>query len=149
MPSVHGYPDVSFKAGANCATNTAIYKAVYLSGDNTVDICNTTTTLAKFIGITQEYVAAAGQAITVRVAGATKAKLCGTTIAFGDLVGIAYGTATALGNVIPSTGKAANLTSTTLAIGKCIVGSAGGTDTICEVLLMPTWINGLTTTVGS
>lgn len=149
MPSVHSYPDLSFKAGANCATTTAIYKAVYLSGDNTVDICNTTTTLAKYIGITQSYVKNAGEAITVRVAGPSKAVLAATTINAGDLVGIAVGTATALGNVVPAAGKVANTAAgSDFFIGKCLVGSAAGAESIIEVMLKPGFTTAVTTTVS-
>jgi len=153
MPSVHSYPDVSFKAAAGCATTTAIYKAVYLSGDNTVDICNTTTTLAKFIGITQDYAPAAGSAITVRVAGPSKAMVCGScTVAFGDLVGIAVNTATAVGHVLKAAGKVANTAAgSDFFIGKCLFsgGNTGSTTEIIEVMLNPGFTNGLTTTVSS
>lgn len=153
MPSVHSYPDVTFKAGTTCATTTAIYKAVYLSSDNTVDICNTVTTLAKFIGITQEYAIAAGAAIPVRVAGCSKAVVCGScTVAAGALVGIAVGTTTANGSVLTAAGKVANTAAgSDLFIGKCIIagGATGSTSDIIEVLLNSGFTNGLTTTVSS
>lgn len=152
MTSVHRYPDVSFKAAAGCATTTAIYKAVYLSADNTVDICNTTTTLAKFIGITQDYAPTAGAAITVRVAGPSKAVVCSScTVAAGALVGIAVNTSTALGHVLTAAGKVANTAAgNDFFIGKCIVGggATGSASDICEVMLRPGYTTAVTTTVS-
>jgi hypothetical protein len=107
MASVHSFPDASFKAGTGCNTSTAIYKAVYLSGDNQVAILNTLTNFGKFIGILQDYAQTTGAAVPVRLAGPSKAVLKGASITAGDLVGIAVGTTTALGHVMPSTGDIA------------------------------------------
>jgi hypothetical protein len=152
MPSVHGYPDVTFKAGTTCATTTAFYKAVYLSSDNTVDICNTVTTLAKFIGITQEYAVAAGSAISVRVAGPSKVSVCGScTVAAGALVGVAVGTTTANGSVLTAAGKVANTAAgSDFFIGTCLFagGNTGSTSDIIEVMLNPGFTTGVTTTVS-
>lgn len=149
MVSVHPLQDPSFKAGTGVNTTTAIYKAVYLSGDNEVAICNTTTNFAKFVGILQEYANTTGAAVPVRVAGCTKAILKGASITAGDFVAVAAGTSTALGHVAPRSIKAgADLTSgAAYLIGKCVLGSQGGTGTVCEVLLQPMITNAITTTV--
>jgi len=151
MPSVHGYPTASFKAGTGCNTSTAIYKAVYLSGDNEVAICNTITNYGAFIGVTQDYVDATGQDIPVAIGGATKAILKGASITAGNLVGIAVGTSTALGHVAPHAVKSGDTPTAgaMFILGKCVVGSQGGTDTVCEVLLNPYLATVLTTTLAT
>ena len=146
MPSVHSYPDASFKAGAGVNTTTAIYKAVYLSGDNEVAIYNTTTNAGKFIGILQDYANSTGEAVPVRLAGPTKAILRAASITAGNLVGLVNNA----GEVKVSAGKVANATSgSLLVVGKCIVGSQGGTNTVCEINLQPMLTSGITTTVSS
>jgi hypothetical protein len=51
---------------------------------------------------------------------------------------------------MPSTGKIADATAgSALIIGKCIVGSQGGTGTVCEVLLNDYQISALTTTISN
>ena len=150
MVAVHGFPDASMIAGTGVNTTTAIYKAVYLSGDNTVAICNTTTNFGSFIGILQDYANTTGAAVPVRLAGPTKAILKGASITAGNLVGIAVGTATALGHVMPSTGDIADATAgSALILGKCLVGSQGGTGTVCEINLMPYQVSALTSTISN
>ena len=149
MVSVHPLQDPSFKAGTGVNTTTAIYKAVYLSGDNEVAICNTTTNFAKFIGILQDYAQTTGAVVPVRIAGCTKAILKGASITAGDWVSIAAGTATALGHVAPTTRTVADATAgAALLIGQCVLGSQSGTGTVCEVLLRPSFSTAVTTTVG-
>lgn len=150
MASVHSFYDASFKAGTGCNTSTAIYKAVYISGDNEVAICNTTTNFSKFVGILQDYANTTGASVNVRLAGPSKAILKGASITAGNLVAIAVGTATALGHVMPSTGKIADTTAgSALIVGKCLQGSQGGTGTVCEVLIAPYQISALTTTISN
>ena len=149
MVSVHSFPDASFKAGTGVNTTTAVYKAVYLSADNTVSICNTTTTQAAFLGILQDYANTTGAAVPVRLAGPTKAILKGASITAGNIAAIAVGTATALGHVAPHALKAGDTPTvgSFLALGKCIVGSQAGTDTVCEIILDPSYSSAITTTV--
>lgn len=149
MASVHPLQDPSFKAGTGVNTTTAIYKAVYLSGDNEVAIVNTITNFAKFVGILQEYANTTGAAVPVRVAGCTKAILKGASITAGDLVSVAAGTATALGHVAPHAVKSADTPTSGafLNIGQCVQGSQGGTGTVCEILLRPYLQTQITTTV--
>jgi len=149
MASIHSYPDASFKAGTGVNTTTAIYKAVYLSADNTVSICKTITTQAAFIGILQDYANTTGAAVPVRLAGPTKAILKGASITAGDFVAVAVGTATALGQVAPHSIKMGDTPTAGSAVllGKCLLGSQSGTDTVCEIFLQPVISNALTTTV--
>lgn len=149
MSSFHGYPDASFKAGTGCNTTTAVYKAVYLSDNNTVAICNTATNFTKFVGFLQDYANTVGGAVPVRLGGTTKAILKGASITAGDLVAIAAGTATALGHVAPRSVKAgADITSgAAYIIGQCVQGSQGGTDTVCEIMIRPYLSLAITTTV--
>ena len=149
MVSVHSYPDASFKAGTGCNTSTAIYKAVYLSGDNEVAICNSVTTQSAFLGILQDYANTTGAAVPVRVAGPTKAILKGASITAGNVVSIAVGTATALGHVAPHALKVGDTPTvgSFLNLGKCIVGSQSGTGTVCEILLNPSFDSAITITV--
>ena len=150
MASVHSYPDASFKSGTGVNTTTAIYKAVYLSAENTVSICNTSTNLGAFVGILQEYANTTGVAVPVRLAGPTKAILKGASITAGNMVSIAIGSSTALGHVFPSAGKVANTAGGSLLIlGNCAVGSQGGTDTVCEIVLRPFLSSALTTTISA
>ena len=147
MVAVHGFPDASIKAGTGCNTTTAIYKAVYLSGDNEVAILNTSTNLGKFIGILQGYANTTGASVPVRLAGPSKAILKGASITAGDLVGIAIGTSTALGHVMPSTGDIADPTAgACLILGDCIVGSQGGTGTVCEINIQKSFKSAVTST---
>ena len=149
MASVHSFPDASFKAGTGCNTTTAIYKAVYLSSDNTVAICGTSTVLGAFVGILQDYANTTGAAVPVRLAGSTKAILKGASITAGDLVSIAIGTTTCLGQVYPSPMKVANTAGGSLLnIGTCLIGSAG-TGTVCEIVLRPFLSSALTTTISA
>ena len=149
MVAIHGFPDASFKAGAGVNTTTAIYKAVYLSGDNTVAICQTTTTLSKFIGILQDYANTTGASVPVRLAGPTKAILQGASITAGDLVGIKVGTSTALGCVAPTTAIVADATAgSALIIGKCSVGGVA-TNNVVEIILNPSFRTAFTSTVSS
>ena len=149
MPSVHGFNDASFKAGTGVNTSTAIYKAVYISADNTVSICNTVTTQAAFIGILQDYANTTGAAVPVRLAGPTKAILKGASITAGNLVSIAVGTATALGHVAPHSVKMGDTPTvgSILILGKCLFGSQEGTNSVCEINLQPMISNAITTTV--
>ena len=150
MVAVHSFPDASFIAGTGCNTSTAIYKAVYLSGDNQVAILNTTTNFGKFIGILQDYAQTTGAAVPVRLQGCSKAVLKGASITAGDLVGIAVGTATALGHVMPSTGDIADVTAgACLIVGQCLFGSQAGTGTICEVMIQPSFKSALTSTYSN
>jgi hypothetical protein len=150
MVAVHSYPDASFKAGTGVNTTTAIYKAVYLSDDNTVSILNTTTNLGKFIGILQDYANTTGASVPVRLAGPSKAVLKGASITAGDLVGIAVGTSTALGHVMPSTGDIADPTAgACLIIGDCLMGSQGGTGTICEINIQKSFKSAVTSTYSN
>lgn len=149
MVAIHGFPDASFKAGTGVNTTTAIYKAVYLSGDNTVAICQTTTTLSKFIGILQDYANTTGAAVPVRLAGPTKAILQGASMTAGDLVGIKVGTATALGCVAPTTAIVADATAgSALILGKCSVGGVA-TNNVVEIILNPSFRTAFTSTVSS
>lgn len=152
MPSNHSFPDLSFKAGSSCATTSAIYKAVYISSDNTVDIIATATTLQKFVGITQDYANTTGAAIPVRVMGPSKATVVSSvTVSAGDLVGIAINTTTANGSVLTAAGKVANTAGgSDLIIGKFLVGggATGSASDIVEIDIRPTYICGFTTTVG-
>lgn len=149
MVSVHGFPDASFKAGTGCNTSTAIYKAVYLSGNNEVAILDTTTNFSKFIGILQDYANTTENSVPVRLAAPTKAILKGASITAGNLVGIAVGTATAKGHVMASTGKIADATAgSALIIGTCIQGSPG-TNSVCEIIINPYQISALTTTISN
>ena len=149
MASVHSYPDASFKAGTGVNTTTAVYKAVYLSAENTVSICNTATNLGAFVGILQDYANTTGVSVPVRLAGSTKAILKGASITAGNMVTIALGTATALGHVIPSPNKVANTAGgSMMVLGTCQTGSQGGTGTVCEIVLRPFISSALTTTIS-
>ena len=151
MPSVHGFQDASFKAGTGVNTSTAIYKAVYISGDNEVAICNTVTNFATFIGILQDYANTTGSAVPVRLAGPTKAILKGASITAGNLVTVACGTSTALGHVAPHAVKSGDepTEGAFLIAGKCLVGSQVGTGSVCEILLQPQLHTQITTTVAA
>lgn len=151
MPSVHGFNDASFKAGTGVNTSTAIYKAVYLSGDNEVAICNTVTTQAAFIGILQDYANTTGSAVPVRLAGPTKAILKGASITAGNIVSVAVGTATALGHVAPHAYKSGDTPTdgSILIVGKCLFGSQEGTNSVCEIHLSPSYLTAITTTVAA
>ena len=149
MASVHGYPDLSFKAGTGCNSTGAAYRPVYISGDNTVSICNTTTTLAKFVGITQGYVNNVGDAIAVRVAGPSKAVLCASiTAAVGNAVGIAVNTTTAANGcvLVAASGVANTAAGSDLVIGRFLTAGAAAGD-VCEIFINPTFIAGFTSTV--
>lgn len=149
MPSVHSYPDASFKAGAGVNTTTAIYKAVYLSGENEVAILNTTTNLAKFIGILQDYANTTGAAVPVRLAGPSKAILKGASITAGDFVSIAVGTTTALGHLALTTRTVADPTAgAALIVGRVIQGAQAGTNSVFELVINPSFSTAVTTTVG-
>ena len=150
MASVHGFPDPSFKAGTGCNTSTAIYKAVYMSGDNEVAILNTSTNLGKFIGILQDYANTTGSAVPVRLAGPSKAILKGASITAGDLVGIALATSTALGHVMPSTGDIADATAgACLIVGDCLFGSQEGTESVCEINIQKSFKSAVTSTYSN
>lgn len=149
MVAIHSFPDATFKAGTGVNTSTAIYKAVYLSGDNTVSICATTTTLGKFIGILQDYANTTGAAVPVRLAGPTKAILQAASATAGDLIGIKVGTSTALGCVTPTTGLVADATAgAALVIGQCTVGGVA-TNNVIEIVLNPYLRTSFTSTVAS
>ena len=152
MPSVHGYPDASFKAGTSTmATSTTQYKAVYLSGDNEVSIVNTTTNYANFIGIAQNYPSAAGGSIAVRMAGPSKAILGSASITAAATVKLLQDTSTNYGNVTTGDVKMGDTPTAgvSVLIGKCLVGSQGGTGTVVEINIDPVISSAITTTVAS
>jgi len=152
MPSVHGYPDGSFKAATSTmATSTTQYKALYLSGDNEVNIINTTTVYGSFIGIAQNYPSAAGGSIAVRTAGPTKALLATASITAGVVAKLDVQTTTTQGYITEGTVKMGDTPTdgVALVLGTCIVGSQAGTSSVVEINLNPYFSSAITTTVAS
>jgi len=154
MVSVHPYQDISCKAGTGCNTTTAIYKAVYLSDDNTVAVIDTITNFSKFAGILQDYANTTGANVTVRTTGVSKAKMgyvdtSTSYIAVGDWVKPDVVTTTAQGNLVVATATVAEFGTggSCFILGKAVGGLTRTTltstiqDTIFEVEILPQVIN--------
>lgn len=155
MTALHGDGlDIPLKSGTTTLnTSTSVYLGVYLSSDYTVSPVNTTTNIAKFFGVTQDFAQSTGGSIRVRVNGMTKVQMQGTgTITaagqYASLLGA--DTITAHGQfTIQDRLAGASPTQGSAFIAGQIIAVSAGTATISEMLLKPSFSTAITTTVAS